>query len=350
MRKRCATWKTSSCPSSTKTVTRHIIERGYCAKCGVWSAACDLRGQTVRLGKNIKLLVTYLVTILGCSYEQVKTLTSGLYGLTLSGGEIVNILRETAQVWQPEYERLKKQIRAGPGVHIDETAWPIQIFAKHCYAWVMSAVNSPARIYKLAISRGKDNATELIGGDFRGVRITDCYGAYKNMPGLHQICWAHLYRKIRDLLQNKNLLPEKRPHVQAWHDQFQTLYADLRAVLDEPFNRQQRQRQEMLLRERIEHLRQSRPLDPKPLANLKNLLAEYDHALFTCLKFKNIPCDNNRAERDLRSLVIKRKKSFGSRTEQGAHAMEVLLSVVWSTWHVNRKNFLPALARLYEND
>ena len=69
---------------ATKTVTRHIIERGYCVKCGSWTAAKSLSGQTVRLGRNVKLLVAYLVTILDCSYEQVKTLTNDLYDLTIS--------------------------------------------------------------------------------------------------------------------------------------------------------------------------------------------------------------------------------------------------------------------------
>ena len=335
---------------ATKTVTKHIIERGYCANCGVWSAACDLRGSVVQLGRNVKLLVTYLVTILDCSYEQVKTLTNDLYGLNISDGEICHILQETAKAWLPEYERLKKQIRAGPGAHLDETTWPIQIFAKHCYAWVMSAVNSPVRIYKLATSRGKDHATELLGDVTKTfVRITDCYAAYKNMTGLHQICWAHLYRKIRDLLNNDNLPAAKKPHVKVWHDEFKLVYAELRTVLDEPFNKKQRQQQRQQLRLRIKKLRQPHTLDPKPLADLKKLIAKYDHALFTCLKFKDIPCDNNRAERDIRSLVIKRKKSFGSRTVQGAHALEVILSVAWSTWHTNKGNFLLALAAIAEN-
>jgi len=331
----------------TRTVTKHVIERGYCGNCGVWSAAQDLRGQLVALGRNVKLLVVYLTTILDCSYEQVKTLASDLYGLTLSDGEIAHILKETATDWQPEYESIKAEIRAGPGAHADETTWPIQAFAKHCYAWVVSAVNSPARIYKLATSRGKDHAVALLGDVGTAfVRITDCYAAYKNLPGLHQICWAHLYRKIRDLKDNSNLLAKKRPHVQAWHDQFQQLYSDVRAALVEPFNSRRRAKQAEQFRQRIALLRQPHPLDPKPLANLKNLLAEYDHALFICLQFEGIPCDNNRAERDLRPLVIKRNKSFGSRNESGAHAMEILLSVAWTTWHKHRSNFLPELAKL----
>lgn len=332
---------------TTKTVTKHVIERGYCRHCGIWPAAENLRGQITFLGPNVKLLVTYLTTILDCSYEQVKILTYDLYGLTISNGEITRILREKAGVWQPEYEQLKEEIRAGPAVHLDETTWDIQVFAKHCYAWVMSAVNSPARVYKLAKSRGKDHARELLGNAAATfVRITDCYPAYKNLPGLHQICWAHLYRKIRDLKDNDNVPRAKQAHVHKWHDDFKRLYADLRRAVAEPHKPRRRQRQEKEFHARLEQLRRPHRLDPKPLTELKNLLSEYDHALFTCLQFDNIPCDNNRAERDIRILVNKRKKSFGSKTEAGAHTMEILFSVAWTTWYKHRDNFLPELAKL----
>lgn len=331
----------------TKTITKLIIERGYCSKCGVWTAAKDLRGALVTLGQNIKLLVCYLVTILDCSYAQVKTLTGDLYGLTLSDGEITAILHTQSIAWLPEYERLTEEVRAGPGAHVDETTWPIQAFTKHCFAWVISAVASPIRIYKLATSRGKDHARELIGevaDTF--VRITDCYSAYKHMSGLHQICWAHLYRKIRDLLENKNLPVDKQPTVEQWYEEFSAVYEQLRTYLAEPFDAQRRVPQTARLRTKIHALCQPDARDPKKLTDLKNLLTEYDHALFTCMAFEGIPCDNNRAERDLRPLVIKRKKSFGSRTEAGARALEILLSVCWSTWHANRGNFLPMLAKL----
>lgn len=333
---------------TTKTITKLIIERGYCVKCGVWTAAKDLRGAVVQLGVNVKLLVCYLVTILDCSYEQVKTLTTDLYGLTLSDGEIVSILHEQSLRWLPEYDRLKREVRAGPGAHVDETTWPIQAFAKHTYAWVMSALNSPIRIYKLATSRGKGHALDLLGDiPETFVRITDCFPGYKHLSGLHQICWAHLVRKIRDLVENKNLPEDKQPAVQQWYEEFAVVYEQLRLYLTQPFNAEQRARQTRRLRTHIHRLRQPDRHDPKKLRDLKVLLTEYDHALFTCMAFSGIPCDNNRAERDLRCLVIKRKKSFGSRTEAGARALEILLSVCWSTWHMHRGNCLPALAKLH---
>ena len=333
----------------TKTITKLNIERGYCTHCGIWTSAADLRGSPVTLGENVRLLVSYLVTILDCSYEQVNMLLIALYSLNISDGEITTILRDQSIKWHPEYERLKELIRGQPAVHLDETTWPIQTFANHTYAWVMSGVHTLARIYKLATSRGKEHALDLLGEDYTGIRITDCFPGYKNLKGLQQICWAHLHRKIRDLLENKHLPEEKRPLVKQWYEQFSKVYADLRTCIAEPFEVTKRGEQTVVLRAQLEPLRTPNADDPKKLADLKRLMIEYDHALFTCMAFDRIPCDNNRAERDLRPLVIKRKKSFGSRTEKGAHALEILLSVSWSTWHLNRINFLPALAALTQN-
>ena len=59
-----------------------------------------------------------------------------------------------------------------------------------------------------------------------------------------------------------------------------------------------------------------------------------------------MPADNNKAERSLRKLVIKRKKSFGVKTLKGARTMEVLLSVSQSLYNRDKNNFLPALHAL----
>ena len=41
-----------------------------------------------------------------------------------------------------------------------------------------------------------------------------------------------------------------------------------------------------------------------------------------------MPCENNRAERELRPTVIARKVSHGSQAEEGAKTREVLMSVM----------------------
>ena len=331
---------------AAKTVTKLEVEQGYCAKCGTYSSGRDLRGQEVVLGPQVRLLVTYLVTLMDLTYSQVTTLVQDLYGLSISRGDIASILATSAKSCLPEYERLKQSIREGPGAHMDETSWKIQDQGMTGYAWVMASSTNDDVVFLAADGRGKDNAQNLYGKDYRGIRITDCYGAYKNLPGLHQVCWAHLYRVSRDLAQMEDLTEAKRAHCQQFHTQLDDLYATLRRYLEEPFDEGRRAQQQTELLVQVDHLALPHLLDPKKLSDLKARFMTYRHALFTCLMHEGIPADNNKAERHLRKLVIKRKKSFGSKTLAGAHNLAVLMSVAWSTWYRDRANFFPAMLGL----
>jgi len=42
----------------------------------------------------------------------------------------------------------------------------------------------------------------------------------------------------------------------------------------------------------------------------------------------HVPAENNLAERELRPLVVARKVSFGSQSQNGAHTREVLMTVL----------------------
>jgi len=330
---------------AAKTVTKLEVEQGYCTKCGAYSSGRGLRGQEVILGPHVRLLITYLVTLMDLTYNQVTTLIQDLYGLNVNRGDIAGILATSAKGYLPEYERLKQSIRGGPGAHMDETSWRIQDQGMTGYAWVMVSSTSDDVVFRTG-SRGKGNAEALYGAGYQGIRITDCYGVYKNLSGLHQVCWAHLYRVARDLSQMEDLTNEKRTHCKQFHAELGELYAMLRGYLAEPFDQKRRAKQQDELLVRVDELALPYPLDPKKLVDLKGRLMTYRHALFTCLTHEGIPADNNKAERHLRKLVIKRKKSFGSKTITGAHNLAVLMSVAWSTWYRDRTNFFPAMVEL----
>jgi hypothetical protein len=51
-------------------------------------------------------------------------------------------------------------------------------------------------------------------------------------------------------------------------------------------------------------------------------------AIWVVLKYPNLPLTNNEAERALRHLVITRRISFGTRTEEGSRAFALLASVI----------------------
>lgn len=149
---------------------------------------------------------------------------------------------------------------------------------------------------------------------------------------------------------NTNLPEEQLLYVTEWYEAFAVIYQDLRAYLKEPYDSVVREQQAETLWERVQQLA-SQPApegasEPKKLSRLKAQLKRAGKdRLFVCLE-KNTPCDNNRAERDLRQLVLKRKRSFGSKSERGAQALATVLSLCTTTWRTNPTGYFKTLAQL----
>ena len=70
------------------------------------------------------------------------------------------------------------------------------------------------------------------------------------------------------------------------------------------------------------------PAQHPGIQKIQNIFREKTARLYHWSKKAAIPADNNRAERELRPLVIARKISFGSQSEQGALTREILMSVL----------------------
>ena len=68
----------------------------------------------------------------------------------------------------------------------------------------------------------------------------------------------------------------------------------------------------------------------------------------TCITHEGVAATNNKAERKLRHLVIKRKTSFGTKTKRGDQILETNLSVMLSLWWTDRDSFFPRLWGLLE--
>lgn len=337
-----------------KLVTKYSIARSICTKCRKVTSGRDLGGAQVSLGSNVRLLVAHLTTVGGMSYHQVASLLLALYDLSVSDGEVTNILKHQHQAWLPAYNQLTADIRAAPVRHYDETPWKIQAADNSGYAWVMSDAGSCKTVFHCATSRGGRHAVALHGcastSPSDTVHVTDDYSVYRNLSGHQQLCWAHLYRTIRDLRYNASLPENQLPYVTWWYEQFAGIYQDLRMYLEAPYDHVIRQQQKDELWRQIQVLAATKPpvnsTEPQKLTRLKSqLLRAGTDRLLICLT-KSTPCDNNRAERDLRQLVLKRKRSFGSKSERGAQALATVLSICTTTWRSNPGNYFKQLALL----
>jgi transposase len=330
-----------------KTVEEHRIETGYCPCCEKRVAAALLPKQTCTLGPNVRRYVPYAVTVLGQSFEKVRTFLKDVCDLEISDGEITRILHEQKTLLLHAYHALAARVRDAPAAHYDETGYPVQAEGQGQFGWVKTAADSPDALFLLGRTRGKGNAEELRGSCLDQIAVTDDFGAYRKLFGEHHaLCWAHPARKLRDLARSQTLPAEKQAHCAETYAAFCALYEDVRTALAQPFITGERKKKVAEVQSRLRIIAAPHPLDPVKLATIKRSMRKNVRKYITCLLHKGIPADNNKAERSLRPLVIKRKLSFGSRTQKGADTMGVLLSVLMSLWWSRPKSFFAAYDKL----
>jgi len=332
---------------ASKSVVQHTIEKGFCQKCKKWQSSVSIPSTNVFLGNNVQIFIGYLFTISRLSFESIRNLLLSVYRLEVSDGEIAKMLRREAIRLVPEYEALKERIRNQPATHYDETSWKVQEETQGNHAWVMAGASSPEVAFVCGQSRGKGVAEQLKGtADHIG--ITDDYGAYRNLfgEGRHQLCWAHPHRKFRDLTESKSLNEKTKGLCIKMHEDFARLYADVREVLKTPFEKERRDTMRLKFLKRLDRMAKPNENDPKKLATLKESLIKNREAYFVCLVNEGVPCDNNRAERAIRPLVLKRRNSFGSKTQRGAEVFSVLASVWYSLFRRDPRTVFAAVGGL----
>lgn len=105
------------------------------------------------------------------------------------------------------------------------------------------------------------------------------------------------------------------------------------------------------LREELDRLEQM-PVDSKRAERLQKRLRRYHDEWLTFLIYAEVSPTNNLAEQALRSLVILRKVSFGSRTAAGASRLGTMMTVIGTAKRQGKHvlKFLVALLTLPPNE
>jgi hypothetical protein len=314
-----------------KTITKHLVEKGYCPICAKWCTAVPLPTHTVMLGLTAQKYLCYLIIVCRLSYAQTQQLLKDTFSFAVSQGEIAKILARQAVLYRPEYEQLKVRIRGEPCVGLDETGWQLHDQGEHTYAWVMTGMKSTESVYLLGESRGGDNVDTLLGKKHQGYVVTDDFGGYHKL-GKHQLCWAHLIRKFRDLSRSKELPEPAHISCVSQYTQVAELFADIAR------NRDQSERDAYT--QRLRDLAVILPSDGLKLQRIKKTLQKNIPLYLTCLADPSIPLTNNQSERSLRHLVLKRKISFGSLKKQTAETTAILLSILLSRRARDPENYV----------
>lgn len=176
-------------------------------------------------------------------------------------------------------------------------------------------------------SRAGEVSRNVLGDDFIGTLVTDCYGDYNaSAAGAKQKCLAHLARTARDW---QKLTEADSEDWQFFEDikQFvkrgcefhrlrgQDKLTDKQQAIEKAWLRSEQSRLETTL---VEH---------EKALTLQARICRHPLEWLVFLDDPRVEPTNNMAERALRPLVMLRKITFGSRSDDGARRMASLMTV-----------------------
>jgi len=180
-------------PEVAPVVTQHRRLAVHCPSCGARVVApVPEAARGTPFGPRLQALATYLKTFQALSYERLQAVLSDLFGLTLSQGGLMNLLRRAQGRFHPGREAAIATLRRAPVVASDETG--VRIEGSNAYHWVFHS--AAAVVHQASPTRGAIVVREMMDGHRPAVWISDRYTAQQGHAAAHQTCLAHLARDI----------------------------------------------------------------------------------------------------------------------------------------------------------
>lgn len=324
-------------PEPTNTIiTKYEIERKYCRDCKkiVETEVKDALPHS-RFGLRVMLLVVFMKMGLALPSQKIIKMLEAQYNLTMSDGEIYNMLEQVAQAFGSHYKELQQKIRDAAVKHLDETGWRIN--GKNHWLWIF--INKEIALYVIRKQRSSSVPIKVLGKQKDKVIVNDRYNAYnvlaKKTKCKLQICWAHLLRNAKDLAEH--------------YDEARYIRSRFKSIfrLANTYEHRATKKQVDNLLRKIDLVAEKRYKHTEVRKFVKSVCTFHRENLFRFVADPKIEATNNRAERGIRKAVVIRKISNGSRSKKGADIFGLLLSVV-ETLKLQGKNPLKEMKMIIQ--
>ena len=323
--------------SKVKT-TRFDIHRKYCPQCKKLVEP-EVKGALphARFGLNLMLLVMYLKLGLRLPCNKICSYFMDMFGLKISEGEIIGILRQLVVAFGDYYSYLEQLVKLARIKHSDTTSWRIN--GRNYVAWVFIACG--VVLYKIRKSNCHKVGLVFLKKQKGNVLVVDRHCAFrllaKKAGFLLQLCWSHI------LQDTKQLAEEFGAEGKYVHKKLKEIYALAKGLNHKGISEMVEQLKAEVFQLTLRHYKHS---IIRKFVN--NLYYRDGDDLFRFVTDAEIDPTNNISERELRALVIIRKISNGSRSVRGANTTAMLLSII-QTLRLKKENLLQGLQAILKN-
>lgn len=311
-------------------VTLYKKHRYYCRQCRKVVTAPYAADEVPcgYIGPNALIHMIILKYHHALPGNKIVELMKELMGLTITEGAVAQAMQRLSRWLDVEVEVILEAIRSSPVIHMDETGWKVNGKGH----WLWAFVNDRLAYYRIEQSRGSKVPRSVVPADYGGVIVSDFYSAYNRLPGKKQRCLVHLMREMR------------RCYELGEGEEFRRQYRQLRRILRDGITlgeKRQTVREKRYWR-RVAQIKRRllkwTLLDhgDRHLKRLSDRFLRHWHELMTFLEEPGVAYENNLCERMIRQNVIMRNRSYQNRSEKGAKAHEVLMSLLQTMRLQNR--------------
>lgn len=305
-----------------------------CNSCGLKFISRDDHTPTQgRFGIDLMVMVIFLRFIVRGVLRKTAGFLAAGFALQMAPASVQAIIARAAQAAESEYVQLKQTIRTAKILYVDETSF--SVLGANWWVWGFRSERDLLLVVRN--SRGNDVIGEILGKDYGGIIVCDCWRAYDYLSNARlQRCWAHLLRKSKELcdtLAGRNL-----------HDKLCLMFEGIKRFNSKPHSEKQRrlkyERMTRQLQKTISHYSRYEKLN-----KVTKYVRFHMESWFTCIRYEGVEPTNNHAERAVRETVIIRKIIGAFRSESGTKVYETLASLL-ATWQLQKKDVKQELRRV----
>jgi transposase len=240
----------------------------------------------------------------------------------INPGSLVDIFHRLSRLFKGVPDRLVERYRQSPVRHADETGWRTD--GKNGYVWLFAT--DKLSIFLFRKTREGQVARSVFGPKpLGGVLVVDRYAGYNKIKCAKQYCYCHLLREVQDLEKDFPDCAEVKTFVST----MAPLISLAIGLRNQPISDQQFLRRAYKVKSQIVAAVNA-PAQHLAIRHIQDIFHDNSQHLYHWAEDRNIPAENNLAERDLRPTVVARKVSFGSSSDAGAQTRGVLMTVLWS--------------------
>lgn len=310
-------------PEVKAVVTQFTCPKYYCKKCGDESFAKLPKGvPNSAFGPRLMALIATLTGVFHLSKRDVIQLVLDLYGIDISEGSLINVEERVADALEEVYQRIHRHVMSSLNArHFDETSWRDR--GKNRWIWVASTSN--ATCFRIDANRSKEAFKRFAGTLSEAPIVTDRYSAYNGVTQPHQYCLAHLIRNFRKYAEREGsdkaigaMIEKELRRICKIQNRYRQ--GEISRQSRGSYFRHQKKRL-------LDHLIEGLAEGSKELSSLCDRLYDEIEHLWVFSRHEGVDPTNNLAERDLRKLVLWRRKSYGTRSERGQRFVERISSI-----------------------